>query len=174
MAEMAAEQAAKPFFQRAGELLNECKAQVEHGHWEAFIREHFEFSVRTARVWMQYARELPEFQNGRDASDFSKPPTRSEIQNPDRDRSAEYQKGWQSAVRKTTSTLNVSKLKQEYEDKKKENKVIRELAVQLIDMGSKVLATKLHPDKGGSSEAMHRLNEIRRGLKQCAEDTWSN
>ena len=102
------------------------------------------------------------------------PQSLNEVARPNREDAAEYQKGWQSAVRKSTSKLNVSKLKQEYEDKKKENKVIRELAIQLIDIGYKVLATKLHPDKGGSSEAMHRLNEIRRGLKKCAEETWNN
>jgi hypothetical protein len=43
----------------------------------------------------------------------------------------------------------------------------RELALKLIDVGYKALATKLHPDKnrGGSNEAMVRLNEVRKILK---------
>jgi hypothetical protein len=42
------------------------------------------------------------------------------------------------------------------------------LAMQLIDIGYKALATKLHPDKGGSGDAMSRLNEVRDRLKQRA------
>ena len=40
----------------------------------------------------------------------------------------------------------------------KEAQIARALGLQLIDIGYKVLVTKLHPDKGGSSEAMTRLN----------------
>jgi DnaJ-class molecular chaperone len=42
------------------------------------------------------------------------------------------------------------------------------LAMQLIDIGYKALATKFHPDKGGSRDAMSRLNEVRDRLKQRA------
>jgi hypothetical protein len=44
----------------------------------------------------------------------------------------------------------------------------RKLALQLINIGHKTLATELHPDKGGSCEAMSRLNAIRNRLKRAA------
>jgi curved DNA-binding protein CbpA len=48
----------------------------------------------------------------------------------------------------------------------KERETQRTLSLQLIDIGYKVLATKLHPDKGGSPEAMARLNQVRDALKR--------
>ena len=39
-----------------------------------------------------------------------------------------------------------------------ERELQRRLARQLIDIGYKALASKLHPDKGGSREAMARLD----------------
>jgi hypothetical protein len=44
----------------------------------------------------------------------------------------------------------------------------RELSMRMIDVGYKALAKELHPDKGGSSEAMSRLNRARRHQKQMA------
>jgi hypothetical protein len=44
----------------------------------------------------------------------------------------------------------------------------RKLALRLIDIGFKVLASELHPDKGGSRDAMSRLNRVRDRLKQHA------
>jgi hypothetical protein len=39
------------------------------------------------------------------------------------------------------------------------------LGLRLIDIGFKVLARELHPDKGGPREAMARLNRVRDRLK---------
>jgi len=41
----------------------------------------------------------------------------------------------------------------------------RKLAVELIDIGYKALALKLHPDKGGSTASMMQLNRVRDRLK---------
>ena len=38
----------------------------------------------------------------------------------------------------------------------------------VIDIGFKILVKELHPDKGGSSDAMSRLNRLRDRLKQHA------
>ena len=43
----------------------------------------------------------------------------------------------------------------------------RKIALELISAGYKALAIKLHPDKGGSREAMILLNEVRDLLKRC-------
>ena len=45
---------------------------------------------------------------------------------------------------------------------------MKTLALQLIDTGYRVLASRLHPDKGGSHEAMSRLNHVRAMLKNAA------
>lgn len=43
-----------------------------------------------------------------------------------------------------------------------------EVALQVIDSGYRAVAMKLHPDKGGSAEAMKELNSIREALKVLA------
>jgi hypothetical protein len=44
------------------------------------------------------------------------------------------------------------------------------LALQLIDIGYKVLSVKLHPDKGGSHDAMRRLNKVRHPRRTSPTD----
>lgn len=58
-----------------------------------------------------------------------------------------------------------------YEDeltRKQERDAQRELSLRIIDIGYKVLAKELHPDRGGSREMMARLNRARDHLKQMA------
>jgi hypothetical protein len=57
-----------------------------------------------------------------------------------------------------SNRVDVHAVIQERQNKAKEAQLTRDLALQLIDIGYKVLVAKLHPDKGGSSEAMTRLN----------------
>jgi hypothetical protein len=54
----------------------------------------------------------------------------------------------------------------EAQEKKEEARLQRELSEQLFEAGYKALATKLHPNKGGSHEAMTRLNQVRTSLEQ--------
>jgi len=49
----------------AGRLLLEAKAQVGHGVWLPWLERHFEGSPRTARLYVQLTKHLPEIsQNG--------------------------------------------------------------------------------------------------------------
>lgn len=52
--------------------------------------------------------------------------------------------------------------------RKQEREAQRELSLRIIDIGYKVLAKELHPDKGGSRDMMARLNRARDHLKQMA------
>jgi hypothetical protein len=50
--------------------------------------------------------------------------------------------------------------------KRDESDAIRKLALQIVDVGFKLLSTKFHPDRrGGSADAMRRLNAARALLK---------
>lgn len=167
----AADQAAKPFFQRAGDLLLEAKPQMDHGEWEGWVKRNFTIGSSTARRWMQYAKELPGYQNARGPGVLNKPPSIEEIVSPNRDYSNEPSRSWREPVRehlneRVTPTF-VDRFAQERQDREKEQQLMRKLANELIDIGYKVLATKLHPDKGGSQEAMSRLNKVKSLLKQA-------
>ena len=58
---------------------------------------------------------------------------------------------------------------QEKQTRNDEVRLHRELAVELVDIGFKALASRLHPDRGGSKDAMSRLNRVREELKGLAE-----
>ena len=64
--------------------------------------------------------------------------------------------------------VNVTRLADERQSRDDEIKLHRELALQVIDLGYRALATRLHPDAGGSRDAMARLNTVRHELKEFA------
>ena len=66
--------------------------------------------------------------------------------------------------------VNFDALRAERRQQEKEERLNRQLALQLIEVGYKALATKLHPDKpGGSTEAMVRLNTVRAALRDAQQ-----
>ena len=64
--------------------------------------------------------------------------------------------------------VNVTRLADERQSREHEIKLHRELALQIIDLGYRAMATRLHPDAGGSRDAMSRLNTVRHELKEFA------
>jgi hypothetical protein len=71
----------------------------------------------------------------------------------------------QGPVQAFKNQINFPRLAEEQEAREKEAKLRRRIELQLIDAGYKAVATKLHPDKGGSKEDMTRLNQARALLK---------
>ena len=61
---------------------------------------------------------------------------------------------------------NPAQARQQAEAREREEKQQRALELKIINAGYKALATKLHPDHGGSGEAMIRLNAARDRLKK--------
>ena len=147
----------KDELEAAGEMLLEAKEQVEYGEWTAWVERNFHRSPSQARAYMRLAAA----QNGRTRT-FS---TLTEAANPNERN--EPSRSWQAPVREIASRVNVEALAQERENRQKEQRLLRELALKLIDIGYRVLAAKLHPDTGGSHEAMKRLNEVRRLLREA-------
>jgi hypothetical protein len=72
-------------------------------------------------------------------------------------------------VKDAADRVNVTRLADERQSRDKEITLHRDLALQLIDLGYRALATRLHPDRGGSRDAMSRLNVVRDELKSIAE-----
>jgi hypothetical protein len=144
-------------YRRAGAMLLEAKSQIAHGEWTGWITRNFHLGARQARRYMELA-ELSE--NGRPRP-FS---SLSEAVEPKRP--SHHGVTWYEPVRRIAARVNLEALRQYEESKEKEAALTRDLAHKLIEIGYKVLAQKLHPDKpGGSKEAMQRLNEVRALLR---------
>ena len=157
--------AGKPFYIAIGEKLEEAKAQLPHGDFIPWVQRHFNFGRRQASEYMNIARKARPLQMGevipislRDAIKEARP------ENPNYGKPAAWRvdvdKARDDAIKMATEA---SRSRQEERDAE------RKMALRLVDIGYKILAKELHPDKrGGSRDAMARLNRVRERLKSHA------
>ena len=143
----------------AGELLLEARDQVAEFKWTKWLRENFGLSQTTAYTYMALAervREDPAILKTSLKSMF-------EIVHP---KQHERRKARRAAFKlhKSLDFLDVTR-----QARVEETRILRLLALELIDVGFKALATRLHADHGGSDIAMRRLNRVRKELKTVAK-----
>ena len=151
----AAQRAGVPYYRAAGEKLLEAKAQVPHGEWMNWVSQNFELSFRRASVYMDLASKF--------AARSELPKTISEFERPNRE--VGHRPTWHAPVRNILEGISHEQFIAQIDNKINERKLRKQMALQLIDAGFKMLALKLHPDKGGSDEAMFRLTEVYKELK---------
>jgi hypothetical protein len=163
----AGEEAGLEHFRRAGVMLLEARTQIPPGRWTAWIHANFtrngdHLSRKTADRYMKLAR--------RDAADVLVAHRRGEtltsMTEPALDASNPgHMPAWHRTVRDAVS-FDTERYTKERQTREKEKRLEHLLGLRLIDVGYRVLSTKLHPDKpGGSVEAMRRLNRVRDILK---------
>lgn len=147
----AGDRAGVRYYREAGVHLNKIKSEWEGYGFLEWAEETFGKSESQLSKWMRSAK----------------------LESPRHDATLSESLGHTSgsSVHRATAPIlnriNVRALAQERQDREKESKIQRQLALQLIDIGYKALATKLHPDKqGGSTEAFQRLKEVRDRLKE--------
>lgn len=144
---------------QAGELLLEARDQVAAFKWTKWLRENFALSQTTAYNYMTLAERI------REDPAILKTSLKSmfEIVHP-----KEHQR---RTARRAAFKLNkpVDLFDAVRQARTEETRLHRMLAIELIDTGFKALATRLHPDHGGSEMAMRRLNRVRRELKSVAQ-----
>lgn len=156
----AGDEAGIEHYRAAGEMLIEAKDQVAHGEWTEWVEKNFKnaegknLSIKTAQYYMKLV--IVSKANRRLAFESIRQAVRPE---------ATSRSAWHDPVRQTMNTVNVERLKQERQSKEKEEKLISEMAAKIIDIGYRALAAKFHPDRGGSHDAMARLNKARTLLK---------
>ena len=159
------EAAGLPYKIAAGGKLLEAKSQQKHGEWGPWLKRHFSLSQETARQWMHLAEKTagqnPSTLGFSSLNDFHRqtgsPAYRDVITKRD----------WHGPVNEAIAQAQAQaiRIRNENLSRAEERKAEHKLALQLIDIGFKALASKLHPDKGGSRDAMSRLNRVRARLK---------
>lgn len=153
--------AGQEHYRRAGEMLEEAKVQVGYGGWGRWLAKNFDLSKTTANVYMRWARE---HLDGRPVQASMHQMTGGTERRRE-DRQSKQQQDFRRVLRDVAADTFV----QERQARDAEIDLHRELAEELIDIGYRALATKLHPDRGGSKDAMARLNRVRDDLKQIAQ-----
>jgi hypothetical protein len=150
-----AHQAGVPFFRAAGEKLIEARAQLSSAEFAPWAKRHFRISRATAYQYMRLAKgpssALDDFPS---LSAFIRQTSSNPFYNL-KSRLDEFSArlGETNSARQQAAT---------------ERELQWRLALEVIDTGFKALALKLHPDRGGSSEAMQRLNIVRDRLRKAA------
>jgi hypothetical protein len=156
----AADQAGLEHYRRAGEMLLEAREQVSgSGGWTKWLSQNFELSKHTAYRYMKLAEHVSS--GGLVHETIHQ--TLGERQS-----DAARRTGSARSIRDFTANVNVNRLADERQSRDAEIRLHRELALKLIDLGYRALATRLHPDQGGSRDAMARLNTVREQLKDIA------
>src|SRR5262245_52022111 len=160
------EQAGMDYYRSAGEKLNEA----QEGHFEGdatgfwkWAEKSFGKSKATIRVWMALGAHK--------ASKRFK--TLEEVEEkvfgyPRSSTGPRARRDWVTPIDDIAekARAEAQRLAREEElTRQQERDAEAKLGLRLIDIGFKVLARELHPDKGGSREAMARLNRVRDRLR---------
>jgi hypothetical protein len=162
------DRAGMQYYADAGDKLIEAKesGQVAHGSWSSWISRNFNRSLRQAQEYMRLARLRAENNEKRAASAFF-PSSLNEMRG--ETKREQERRAVESKYKAVLRDLETDLYAQERQTRDDEVQLHRDIALELVDVGYKALATRLHPDRGGSKEAMARLNRVRHELKGVAE-----
>jgi hypothetical protein len=158
--------AGQEHYRIAGQMLIEAKDQVGYGGWGRWLTKNFDLSQDTAGRYMRWARAYDDIRPG-----GTEPPYTSIRQmRGDTERAREQrQSKQQQNFRRVLRDVARDDFVQERQARDDEIRLHRELAEELVDIGYRALATRLHPDRGGTKEGMARLNRVREELRQTAQ-----
>ena len=170
-ASQAEKAAGAPYYISIGEKLKEAKQQFTvSSEFKSWVGKNCRFGQRQADLYISLANaELtPEQRIALQTEE--KRSLRETIQeltgNKNYGKTAAWKDDAKENIRKAKE--DAARWEQEALSRTQERDAGRKLAMQLIDIGFKALASKLHPDKGGTKDAMARLNRVRKHLQQHA------
>lgn len=144
-------------YRRAGEMLLEARAQVAPFKWTRWLSKHFTLSRTTAFYYMKLAERV------RDDPSLVQRAEQPSVRSLTGQRPAHAR--WRRVLDATRPIEVVVDVQQA---RTAEVHLHRDLALEVIESGYRAWATRLHPDHGGSLEAMRRLNRVRDDLKAVA------
>lgn len=166
-ASAAAERAAQPYHQAVADKLCEARTQMNYSEFLSWTNRHFSIKETQTKRYLTIGNFKEIKDRARDDAPVSMSERLREIGVEPRG-AARGGASIVDAVKPVLNRINFDVMRQDELKRSEERDLQRKLAIQLIDIGFKVLAEKLHPDKGGSRDAMSRLNQVRERLKQHA------
>ena len=167
---IAGNEAGMEHYIKAGRMLNEVKdsGQVAFGSWSRWLKNNFELGQRTAQDYMRVARKADEVGAKNEASFVFGNTIDKALGREERTIKSVTKKNKLKHLFDDIDKVNVTRMSNERKSRDDEIKLHRDLALQVIDLGYRAMATRLHPDAGGSRDAMSRLNTVRHELKEFA------
>ena len=167
-AKEAGEEAMQPYWAEVGELLLEAKGQFDSAdQFYEWSRRQFDIGETQTRIYVGLVsnKPIPGARRGQTLSDAIRA-----IGGSPRGSPRGGHREWAVPVDDIANRARreADRLRQQELTRQQEREAERQLALRLIDIGYKVLAKELHPDAGGSREAMTRLHAVRDRLKAHA------
>jgi hypothetical protein len=172
-AHQAANDAAEPFYRKAAPLLVEAKEGHFQGDTAGFYdwaQKKFGKTRKTIMTWTAFGID-----NGsksfKHISEFSRTPKAKGGLGLESEAIPIVRREWAAPAAEIAERARREAFRLAQEDslsRAQEREAERKLASRLVDIGYKVLAKELHPDKmHGDKEAMQRLVRVRDKLKHC-------
>jgi hypothetical protein len=148
-----------PYYLAVGEKLLEAKEQVSHGCWGIWLKENFKLSHTVANLYMDYSHHVKIKPVGFNLTYAEYKKNRKSDAKPQANPAQTQQA---QAADPTAQAQAARRAEEERSASKKEKQLT--LGRKVIDLGYKSMAVRLHPDKGGTSEDMHELQEVKKLL----------
>jgi hypothetical protein len=152
------------YYRHAGDKLREARPQVSAHRWTQFLTANFAISKTTAWRYMR-ASEIHEAAQA--SGDRFDDETLADATGEAPKRKARRRQ--QRKVLDAIGDVDVDHVAQAADSRQQETELHRSIAADLIDIGYKALAMRFHPDRGGSRDAMRRLNRVREELTSVAK-----
>jgi len=165
----AGEQAGMAYYKAAGTMLNEAQEnhftkndKIDVSRFWKWAERNFGKSRNTLRAWMAAgARDLPKRLRTLDD-------VKEKVFGHRTTERSNLRRDWVNPVDEVAEKARAEAFRLARQDalsRQQERDAEEKLGLRLIDIGYKVLARELHPDRGGSREAMQRLVRVRDRLK---------
>src|SRR5262252_57172 len=150
----AAEVVAKINYVRVGEYLSALKILVPARKWKTHLLNQFDLSVGRATRYMRHAAAVRAYNEGRSTVKPTRmtPPSK----HPEDQHHAKGYGAWRAAQREMPPRSRF-----DTEAAKADRPREREVGLELIEAGYRVLVQKYHPDKGGDDKSFRCLTEVR-------------
>jgi hypothetical protein len=162
----ASERAGVPHYRAAGEKIHEARRSGEMSLTElcSWTKRNFNVGRTQTFLYMSYAKATAGLSAQADHPSLHEHRTRSLGH-----KQTVYPRAWHEDVKSSIEQAkrDMDRVREENLNREQERLAQRKLAMRLIDIGYKVLAKELHPDKGGTREAMTRLVTVRDRLRKC-------
>jgi hypothetical protein len=156
----------EPYRLSAGQKLHEASKSKELGKvggWYGWLKKNFVLSSTTADRYIKFYKEH--------SGKGRKKPSRVEEAKSYTEFLDRHDMHGRSSEKKAKETIgsilggiDADLYAQKIKDRRKEIELREDLARKLVEAGFRLLAKELHPDKGGSSELMRRLQAVRKAL----------
>jgi hypothetical protein len=168
------ENSGKPFRYSIGKNLAEASENHEElkkaGGWYAWLKKNFAMARSTAHTYIAFYESASRQakRSGARGARFKTQEEESEAYTKFAKRGDKHRKRAYKERRETIGGIlggiDADLYAQKISDRLKEIDLRRDLGTKVVEAGFRLLAKELHPDKGGTSELMRRLQAVRKRL----------